>query len=98
MSHDVVDQPFQKHQHVWFACAVRMDRQWEHGVIERAVNPVELILPYLFELASGDPSMAIWKRFNKRDRRDVIEMPTRRKLDKVDLLASAPRLHPVLGF
>ena len=51
MRQHVIDQALQHHQHMRLAGAVGMDGDREDRVVEVAVDPVELVLPDLLELA-----------------------------------------------
>src|SRR5262249_12865097 len=46
------------------------------------------------EVSWTDETVAVWGLFYEQHRRQIIEIPTRRDLDKISFLASYERLHP----
>ena len=85
---DVLDDPLVHQQHLRAAAHVGMDRHREDGVVVLAVDPVELVAPDLLDVARIDEAVAVRRRLDEHHRRQVVEVPARRDLDQVGLLAA----------
>ena len=66
-------------------------------VVHLAVDPVELVAPHLLDVARVDEAVAVRAGLDEHHRRQVVEVPVRRDLDQVGLLAAHQRLHPLVG-
>src|ERR1700728_4388904 len=96
MTDHVMIEPFQHHQDVRTPRDVRMDGDWEHGIIVLAINPIELVAPHLLDGVWADEAVAVGRFLDEHHRRQIVEMPARRNLDEVGLMSAHQRLHPFL--
>src|SRR5207244_13555480 len=74
----------------------RVARHPEDRVVLLAIDVVELVAPDLLEVPRVDEAVAVRGALDEHHRREVVEVPARRDLDQVGLLAADERLHPLL--
>ena len=94
---DVLDDPLVHEEDLRPAAHVGVDRHGEDRVVVLAVDPVERVHPDLLELPRVDEAVAVRRGLDEHHRREVVEVPARRDLDQVGLLAAHERLHPLGG-
>ena len=85
---DVLDHPLEHQDHLRPAGDVRVDRHPEDRVVLLAVDVVELVAPDLLEVPRVDEAVAVRRALDEHHRREVVEVPARRDLDQVGLLAA----------
>jgi len=95
---DVVDNSFEHQKDLRMSREIGVEIDGEYGMVQLPVDPVELVAPHLFQLSWVDPAMTVGVGLDEHHRRQVIEVPVRRNLDQIGLLAADQRLHPVLGI
>src|SRR5262245_16862619 len=73
-----------------------MDGESEDSIVHLAIDPVELLLPQILDVARIHEAVAVWRLFYEHHRRQVIRVPIGANLDEVDLLAVLEWMHPLL--
>ena len=69
-------------QHMRSARDIRMDRDWGDKFVILAVEVVEMVAPYVFDVARIDESMTIRRLFDEHHRRQIIDVPIGRNLNQ----------------
>jgi len=70
------------------AADVRVDGEGEHRIVHLAIGPVERVAPQILDVARIDEAVAVRRLLDEHHRRQVVEIPARRDLDQVGLLAA----------
>ena len=92
---DIFNQALVHEEHLRSAADIRVDGHREHGVVIFTIDPVELITPYLLDVAGVHKAVAVGRLLDKHHRREVVEVPVGRDLDERGLLTAHQRFHPL---
>src|SRR3954451_8139422 len=93
----VIEETLEHEQVLWAAGDVGVEGDGEDGVVHLPIDPVELVLPQLLDVLRADEAVAVGAGLDEHHRRQVVEVPRRRDLNEVGLLAPDERLHPFPG-
>ena len=86
-------------RHIWMASDRKdADLAGIRVVRKLPVEIIEVVPPNIFDIPRIYPAVAVGTVLDEHHRREIIDIPASRDLDKAGLLASDQRLHPSFGF